>query len=124
MNLGKTGSPHTRGAGEFWTLNAQCQSWHVPPRNPPHEIMTFKNGANKLATPILLVNAFYDPETSYAWAANTQREIGDDNAVLLSRNGSGHMSYFQPGAVSDAIDDYLIDLKVPEPGTVLRNEGI
>jgi hypothetical protein len=53
-----------------------------------------------------------------------REKFGDDNAVLLSRNGSGHTSYFQPGAVRDAIDEYLIDLKVPEPGTVLSNEGI
>lgn len=44
----------------------------------------------KMNNPILLVNAFYDPETSYAWVVNLQREFGDDNAVLLSRNGSGH----------------------------------
>jgi hypothetical protein len=72
----------------------------------------------------LLVNAFYDPETSYAWAVNLQRQFGDDNAVLLSRNGSGHTSYFKSGAVSDAIDDYLIHLKVPERGAVMNSDGI
>jgi pimeloyl-ACP methyl ester carboxylesterase len=124
INMARALSPHTRGTGEWWTLAAQCQNWPVQPRNPPHEIPTFKGSSHTLRTPILLVNAFYDPETSYAWAVNLQRQVGDDNAVLLSRNGSGHTSYFQSGAVSDAIDDYLIHLKVPERGAVMNNDGI
>jgi hypothetical protein len=124
MTLAETAMSHTRGAGEFWTLKARCQNWPVSPRNPPYGITTFRNGAHKLKTPILPVNSFYDPETSYAWAVNLQRQFGDDNAVLLSRNGTGHTSYFQSGAVSDAIDNFLIHLKVPEPGTILQNNGI
>nr|OQO26567.1 hypothetical protein B0A51_06610 [Rachicladosporium sp. CCFEE 5018] len=124
VHMARTLSPHTRGAGEFWFLHTACQSWPVPPRNPPHEITTFKNPSNQLKTPILMVNALHDPETSYAWAANLQRQFGDANAVLLTRNGSGHTSYTQPGKVSDAIDEYLVRLKVPGGGTVLRNEGI
>ena len=124
IETGKALSPHTLGAGEFWNLAARCQHWPVPTRNPPHQIATYQNSSYKLKTPILLVNAFYDPETNYAWAVNLQSEFGNDNAVLLSRNGSGHTSYFQPGAVSDAIDNYFIHLQVPEPGTVLENDGI
>jgi pimeloyl-ACP methyl ester carboxylesterase len=126
MHMARALSPHTLGTGEWWTLAAQCQNWPVQSRNLPHEIstFTFKDSSHTLKTPVLLVNAFWDPETSYAWAVNLQRQFGDDNAVLLSRNGSGHTSYFQPGAVSDAIDDYLIHLKVPERGAVLRNDGI
>nr|OQO26560.1 hypothetical protein B0A51_06603 [Rachicladosporium sp. CCFEE 5018] len=115
---------YTQYLNRFWFLHTACQSWPVPPRNPPHEITTFKNPSNQLKTPILMVNALHDPETSYAWAVNLQRQFGDANAVLLTRNGSGHTSYTQPGKVSDAIDEYLVRLKVPEGGTVLRNEGI
>ncbi|KAI5369329.1 Putative alpha/beta hydrolase-1, peptidase S33 tripeptidyl aminopeptidase-like protein [Septoria linicola] len=124
MNLAKTASPHTRGGGEVWATKTSCQSWPVPPRNLPHDITTLKDSGKKLATPILMVNAFYDPATSYAWAVNLQRQLGDENAVLLSRNGIGHTSFAQHGAVSDAIDEYLINLVVPEAGTVLQNDGL
>lgn len=96
----------------------------VPPRNSPREITTFEDRSHTPQTPILMVTSFYNPSTSYAWAVNLQRQSGDENAVLLSRNGSGHTSSFQTGAVRDAIDDYLVHLKVPEPGTVLTNDGI
>ncbi|KAK6435699.1 hypothetical protein LTR95_008111 [Oleoguttula sp. CCFEE 5521] len=124
LHMARTLSPHTRGAGEFCFLHTACQSWPVPTRNPPHEITTSKTLSNQLKTPILMVNTLHDPETSVAWAVDLQRQFGDKNAVLLTRNGSGHTSYTQPGAVSDAIDEYLVGLKVPEGGTVLRNEGI
>ena len=41
--------------------------------------------------------------------------------VLVARNGSGHLSYFHKGDTRDAIDDYLIGLKVPRSGTVLQS---
>jgi len=60
-------------------------AWRLMPLKPS------KNESHiKMNNPILLVNAFYDPETSYAWVVNLQRDFGDDNAVLLSRNDSGH----------------------------------
>jgi len=64
---------------------------------------------------------FYDPETAYPFAVNLQREFGDQNAVLLSRNGSGHTSWYFKGDTHFAINDYLINLKVPAPATVLQN---
>ncbi|PPJ61185.1 hypothetical protein CBER1_10749 [Cercospora berteroae] len=116
--------PHTRGNNGSWTRLMFCPFWPVPSNNPPHEITAFKDGTSKFATPILIVNAYQDPLTRYDAAINVQRQFGDANAVLLSRDGFGHISESFPGAVSDAIYDYLINLKVPAHGTVLKNLGL
>ncbi|KAE9378526.1 hypothetical protein N431DRAFT_330122 [Stipitochalara longipes BDJ] len=120
MYMANVISPHTHGQGEFWRLNVRCMNWPAPVANPPHSIApAFQNLT--LKTPVLLVNAFYDPETAYPFAVNLQREFGERNAVLLSRNGSGHTSWYAKGDTHFAINDYLINLKVPQPATVLQN---
>jgi pimeloyl-ACP methyl ester carboxylesterase len=113
-------SPHTRGQGEFWRLHVRCMNWPAPVVNPAHSIApVFQDLTLKL--PVLLVNAFYDPETAYPFVVNLQREFGERNAVLLSRNGSGHTSWYSKGDTHFAINDYLINLKVPQPATILQN---
>ncbi|KUJ06939.1 alpha/beta-hydrolase [Mollisia scopiformis] len=113
-------SPHTRGQGEFWRLQVRCMNWPAPVVNPAHSIApTFQNLT--LKTPVLLVNAFYDPETAYPFSVNLQRQFGERNAVLLSRNGSGHTSWYSMGDTHFAINNYLIDLKVPQPATILQS---
>lgn len=124
VDYAKSSFPHTRGNIGAWATLTSCAYWPVPSTNPPHEITTFKDGKKKLATPVLIVNAYWDPLTRYDGAMELQRQFGDANAVLLSRDGFGHLSGQFPGAVTDAIFDYLIDLKVPAPGTVLRNFGL
>lgn len=94
--------------------------WPAPVVNPPHSIEpVFRD--RKLKTPILLVNAFWDPETAYPWAVNLARQFGRENAVLLSRNGSGHTSWYYKGETHAVINEYLVGLKVPKPGTVLES---
>ncbi|PLB38137.1 alpha/beta-hydrolase [Aspergillus candidus] len=117
---GEAMTPHTRGQGEFWYLQAKCLHWPAPVTNPPRELTSaFAN--RTLDTPVLLTNALYDPETPFQWALSVKRQFGDRNAVLVARNGSGHLSYFHKGDTRDAIDDYLIGLKVPKSGTVLQS---
>lgn len=41
------------------------------------------------------------------------------NAVLLTRAGNGHTSFFIPGRTRDTITDYLINGTLPAPGTIL-----
>lgn len=113
-------SPHTRGQGEFWRLQMRCMNWPAPTVNPPHSIAPVFEKLT-LKTPVLLVNAFYDCETAYPWAVNLQREFGERNAVLLSRNGIGHTNWYHKGDTHFAINDYLIKLKVPAPATVLQS---
>ncbi|KAF4624485.1 hypothetical protein G7Y89_g13687 [Cudoniella acicularis] len=113
-------SPHTRGQGEFWRLQVRCMNWPAPVVNPARSIApTFQDLT--LKTPVLLVNAFYDPETAYPFSVNLQREFGERNAVLLSRNGSGHTSWYSMGDTHFAMNDYLINLKVPQPATILQS---
>lgn len=120
MNMARIISPHTRGQGEFWQDQIRCQNWPAPVVNPPRSIApAFRDLSLKI--PVLLVNAFYDPETAYPYSVNVQREFGERNAVLLSRNGSGHTSWYFKGDTHFAINDYLIGLEVPQPATILQS---
>lgn len=118
--VGEVQSPHTRGQGEMWYLQAMCMNWPAPVKNPPHSYAHAFAG-RKMKTPILMTNALYDPETPVQWAWIVLQQLGDDNAALVMRNGSGHTSYTHPGATRDIIDDYLIKLKVPVSGTIVQS---
>jgi hypothetical protein len=71
--------------------------------------------------PILLVNALYDPSTSYAWAVGLAEQM--PTGVLVTRDGDGHTSYLLPGTsqTRDAIDQYLLTGDTPPPGTIYPN---
>lgn len=60
------------------------------------------------------------PENApYASAVRSQRLLG--NAVLLTHDGYGHVSYQDPSAcVERARVAYLVDLVTPTPGTVCK----
>ncbi|KAF2722274.1 hypothetical protein K431DRAFT_345772 [Polychaeton citri CBS 116435] len=73
---------------------------------------------NPLA-PILIVNSLYDPVTAYNQALSLHRKI--KGSVLLSRNGEGHGSFGFPEA-RQVMEDYFIDLVLPEPGTVVDHQ--
>jgi pimeloyl-ACP methyl ester carboxylesterase len=68
------------------------------------------------APPILLIGGTDDPATPYAWAQSVNRQLA--GSVLLTRNGNGHTSYDASACAHAAIDDYLINLTMPAPGTV------
>ena len=110
--LARVITPHTQGATQTWTILTGCMGWPVPVANPPAPWDV------EGAPPILIVNATYDPSTAYIWAQLMREQI--DSAVLLTRVGDGHTSYFLPGesATRDAIDHYLITGEVPPPNSV------
>ena len=65
------------------------------------------------------VTRFYDPNTPYANAVRSARLLG--NAVLLTLNGYGHLSFQDPSACIDhARVRYLVDLRAPPRGTVCQ----
>lgn len=103
-------APHTRGASEFWRQLVECIAWPAPVQYPQH--------ATRISDipPMLLVNAYYDPETAYEWAVALQSEIA--NSTLLTRNGAGHTSYGLRGETSKAINKYMLTLELPPPNTV------
>ncbi|MGE0297414.1 alpha/beta hydrolase [Pseudonocardia sp.] len=69
------------------------------------------------AAPILLIGTRYDPNTGYRNAVRTEQLLG--NAVLLTHDGYGHVSFQDPSACVEAAKTrYLVDLQAPAPGTV------
>ena len=66
----------------------------------------------KTPNPILLINSRHDPNTGYANAVHAERYLG--NAVLLTHEGYGHLSFQNPSACVDgATVDYLTELITP-----------
>ncbi|MGC5225276.1 alpha/beta hydrolase [Micromonospora sp. DT81.3] len=67
--------------------------------------------------PILLIGTRHDPNTGYQNAVSSEKLLG--NAVLLTHDGYGHLSFNDASAcIEEARTAYLVDLEVPEPGTV------
>ena len=95
------------GAGLFAVQT--CLGWPQPVRNPPHRLHV------RSTTPLLLVNARHDPRTPYEWAANVAAQLGP-RGRLVTYEGWGHGSYRRNACTLSAVDRYLIDLVVPEPG--------
>ncbi|KAM5356887.1 hypothetical protein ACJ41O_003533 [Fusarium nematophilum] len=110
--LAKVFAPFTKGASASYMVQAACIGWKTRVTNPPERVDI--RGTPK----VLVVNGLYDPSTSYAWALGVSKQFGD-SAVVLTRNGAGHISYHIGGETSRAIDAYLVNLTLPEPGTVL-----
>ena len=110
QQVARSVAPHTRGASEFWRVAIQCIAWPAPVQY--HQQLT---KVTKIP-PILLVNAYYDPETSYDWAVGLQSQIA--GSTLLTRNGAGHTSYLLRGESAKAINEYLLKLELPPPNTV------
>ncbi|KAJ2975269.1 hypothetical protein NUW58_g8406 [Xylaria curta] len=113
QKLGAVFSPLTLGASQSYKLQTSCIGWPAPLSNPPAPIVY--KGKLKL----LMVNSLYDPSTSYTWALGLKSEI--KNAVLLTRNGSGHTSYFLGGDTTKLTNAYLVNLTLPEAGTITNS---
>ncbi|KAK1715388.1 Alpha/Beta hydrolase protein [Colletotrichum lupini] len=103
----------TPGMGEFWHRVIDCTGYPVKITNP-RTALNIKD-----TPPILLVHSRFDPATSLVYAAGMMEEF--QNATLLLREGSGHTSYLLKGDASRVVDDYLINLKMPAPGTVVSS---
>ncbi|KAI1341902.1 alpha/beta hydrolase fold-domain-containing protein [Xylariaceae sp. FL0016] len=108
--LGSTFTPLTQGACQSYKIQTSCIGWPAALTNPPKPVSYEGN------TTILMVNSLYDPSTSYTWALGLQYEI--KNNVLLTRNGSGHTSWGLGGNTTEIENEYLINLTLPEPGTI------
>ena len=68
-----------------------------------------------------MVNNTFDPNTSYANAVHVAQLLG--NAVLLTQEGYGHLSFQNPSAcVNEAMTAYLTELITPPPGTVCQSD--
>ncbi|MET8625580.1 alpha/beta hydrolase [Kitasatospora sp. NPDC004669] len=85
-----------------------CRPW--PYRSPerPHTV-TAPGSA-----PILVVGSTGDPVTPYPWAQ--RMAAGLPHAVLLTRDGDGHIAYDKSGCVRDAVTAFLVDGRMPAAG--------
>ncbi|GHD28109.1 alpha/beta hydrolase [Nocardiopsis kunsanensis] len=69
------------------------------------------------ADPIMVLGTTRDSATPYAWSEALAEQL--DPGFLLTRDGDGHTGYRMGDPCIDGIvDDYLIDLTVPEDGMV------
>jgi pimeloyl-ACP methyl ester carboxylesterase len=91
------------------TATTGCLGWPSPPVNPQRAL-------GPAATPILLVNARYDPATAYAWAQHVAAQLGPA-ATLFTYDGWSHVAYGRSDCVTGAIDAYLISGRPPAPGS-------
>jgi pimeloyl-ACP methyl ester carboxylesterase len=86
-----------------------CAFWPVPPTSAPHTV-----SAPGLP-PTLVVSTTNDPATPYQSGVNLAHQLG---AGLLTYKGTQHTVVFQGEAcVDDAAATYLVDVKLPPPGT-------
>jgi pimeloyl-ACP methyl ester carboxylesterase len=67
------------------------------------------------APPIVVIGTTRDPATPMKWAEDLARQL--DSGVLVRRDGDGHTGYNAGNeCVNRAVEDYLVDGKVPEDG--------
>lgn len=88
-----------------------CDKWSYKATGQPESLDA--PGSNQ----ILVVGTTGDPATPYAWSQSLAEQL--QNATLLTYEGHGHTAYGRSNqCITDAVDGYLIDGKVPEAGTV------
>jgi len=104
-------APHF-GASTVWS-GLPCTFWPVRPVGGPAPI----HAAG--APPIVVVGNTDDPATPYSGAQALSGELRSGH--LLTYVGEGHTAYGRgDSCIDDAIDSYLISLKVPSTGLRCR----
>jgi pimeloyl-ACP methyl ester carboxylesterase len=104
-------APHTKGVCQSYTYQVSCIGWPAPLSNPPNLLPDIRFSAK----PMLIVNALYDPATSYQWAQSVALQF--PQSVLLTRDGSGHTSYPIGGVAAGIIENFLLTNTLPARGT-------
>ena len=104
MNQAKFTAPHIQGAGLFWLIQTECIGWPYPTSFP-------ETSMEHVNHPVVLINAQDDPATPYANAQSIRRQI--TNSVLLTREGSGHGSYRNGGAINAVVESYFMSGILP-----------
>ncbi len=90
-----------------------CDGWPVPGEARHPEVSA------PGAPPVLLVGNTGDPATPYEGAARMAERLGPDVGHELTYRGEGHGAYASGSTcVRTAVDTYLLDGRLPAPGTV------
>ncbi|MEU4688046.1 alpha/beta hydrolase [Actinoplanes sp. NPDC023714] len=74
----------------------------------------YPTGPAKGAPPVVVVGTTGDPATPYENTADLAGMLGVGH--VLTWEGEGHTAYPSTDCIVDAVDGYLIDLKVPQEG--------
>ena len=101
-----------------WWLWAPCAAW---PATSADRYTGPWNAETK--NPVLVIGTRHDPNTSYDNARATAKRLG--NAVLLTHDGFGHISFVDPSdCVVAAYRAYLVRLQPPTKGTVCPSNRV
>jgi pimeloyl-ACP methyl ester carboxylesterase len=93
--------------GASLALNLICAQW--PGKRDPYPA-----AAAVGAPPILVVGTKGDPATPYEQTPSLANMLGV--GVVLTWEGEGHTAYPQTGCINNAVNGYLVSLKVPPAG--------
>jgi len=96
--------------GWWFGSASSCEGW---PFHAHEHITNLDDAAT--AAPMVVIGTTDDPATPFAWAQSLAQRLG---ATLLTYEGDGHTAYGRSNqCVIDAVDAYLVDGKLPAPGT-------
>jgi len=87
---------------------AGCSEWPVPATGGVAPIHATGS------PPIVVVGSTGDPVTPYRWAQALASEL--TSGVLLTRVGDGHTAYGSSSCIRTHVDEYLVELTVPQAG--------
>ncbi|MET7425848.1 alpha/beta hydrolase [Dactylosporangium sp. NPDC005555] len=90
--------------GGALALNLICAQW--PGKRDPYPA-----GGATGSAPIVVIGTLGDPATPYEQAPALAKMLGV--GTLVTWKGEGHTAYPKTGCVIDAVNRYLIDLRVP-----------
>ncbi|WP_154697780.1 alpha/beta hydrolase [Lentzea guizhouensis] len=94
----------------WWWSNAACANW---PTNPDRFTGPWNH---RTSAPVLVVGNYFDGATDYRGAQAVARQL--PNSRLLSYAGWGHTAYGVTKCITDHMNAYLLDVKLPPAGTV------
>ncbi|MFB6816796.1 alpha/beta fold hydrolase [Streptomyces sp. NPDC056347] len=103
-------APHMRGAPRTHDAVAGCVGRPDRVNNPQHRLRV--TGAPR----ILMLHSRHDPANRFTWAAAVHRQT-PGTTVLLPYEGDGHSVYGRNACTRGAVDDYLVRLRLPSPGS-------
>ncbi|MDW8809702.1 alpha/beta hydrolase [Streptomyces scabiei] len=92
-----------------------CVQW--PAETPSRYDGSFRA---KGSAPILVLGTTGDPDTPYEHAVALSHQL--DNAALVTFEAEGHTAFGRSACATDAVIDYLVDLKVPARGATCADE--
>ncbi|MDQ1287755.1 MAG: hypothetical protein QG622_1320 [Actinomycetota bacterium] len=89
-----------------------CRDWPFPAAVQPKRLTA------PGAAPILVVGSTGDPATPYEWSQALASQLSSGR--LLTREGFGHTGYGESRCINSAVDEYLVNGKLPDKGTTCK----